>query len=632
MDTASIEPAGRASLDSLRVVIVGHVDHGKSTLVGRLLHETNALPEGKVEALQEACRKRGMPFEWAFVTDAFQAERDQGITIDVSHIRFASQKRAYALVDAPGHRAFLRNMISGAADCAGALVVIDAVEGVSDQTRRHGYLLHLLGIQQIAVAVTKMDMANFEAERFAEVEKAFRDELGGLGIVPSAVIPVSGRDGDNLTRRSDRMNWYSGPTVVEALDAFEPLAPLDARPLRIPVQDVYKFDTRRIIAGRIEAGRLKVGDAVLFSPSNQTTRVKSIEGLPGGAPIGNSSAGRSVGFTLEEQIFVERGEVVSHTQNPPVESSVFRARMFWFGKKPMQLGRSYTLRLNTTETPVEPQRIDRVIDTARMAEVDTTEVPTDSVADVVLRARRMLAFDLATENARTGRFVLSDGGEVVGGGLIDMEGYPDQRALITRKATNLADVEERVSAAAREARNGHAGGVLWFTGLSGAGKSTLANELERRLFEQGYQVTKLDGDDLRHGLNANLGFSPEDRAENIRRVGEVASLFARNGFLVVTAFISPYRADRDRARQAVGERFHEVYVSAGVAACEARDPRGLYKKARSGEIRDFTGISAPYEPPQTCELTIDTEIQSVDASLDTLIGYVARHFPLKKTR
>ncbi len=630
MDTAAVEPAGRSSIDSLRVVIVGHVDHGKSTLVGRLLHETDALPEGKVEALQEAARKRGMPFEWAFVTDAFQAERDQGITIDASHIRFASARRGYALVDAPGHRAFLRNMISGAADCAAALVVIDAVEGVSDQTRRHGYLLHLLGIGQIAVAVTKMDMAGYDADRFAAVEKAFRDELGALGIVPAAVVPVSGREGDNLTRRSDRMGWYKGPTVVEALDAFEPPAPLDARALRVPVQDVYKFDARRIIAGRIESGRLKVGDTVLFSPSNQTTRVKSIETLPGDRPMRESSAGRSVGFTLEEQIFVERGEVASHADNPPVESNVFRARMFWFGKEPMHPGRPYTLRLNTIETLVEAQRIERVIDTARMEELATDAVPTNSVADVVLRARRMLAFDLAAENARTGRFVLTDAGEMVGGGLIDMEGYPDQRALITRKATNLADVEERVSAEAREVRNGHPGGVLWFTGLSGAGKSTLANELERRLFEQGYQVTKLDGDDLRHGLNANLGFSPEDRAENIRRVGEVAALFARNGFLVLTAFISPYRADRDRAREAVGERFHEVHVSAGVAACEARDPRGLYKKARAGEIADFTGISAPYEPPDRCELVIDTEIQSVDQSLDTLAAYVTRNFPLRK--
>ncbi len=399
------------------------------------------------------------------------------------------------------------------------------------------------------------------------------------------------------------------------------------RPLRIPVQDVYKFDSRRIVAGRIESGRLKVGDAVLFSPSNQTTRVKSIEALPGAGPVSETTAGRPVGFTLEEQIFVERGEVASHAENPPVESSVFRARMFWFGKAPLQPGRPYTLRLNTTEATVEAQRIDRVIDTARMEELATTEVPTDSVADVVLRARRMLAFDLAADNARTGRFVLADGGDVVGGGLIDMEGYPDQRALITRKATNLADVDERVTREAREARNGHPGGVLWLTGLSGAGKSTLASELERRLFEAGYQVTKLDGDDLRHGLNANLGFSPEDRAENIRRVGEVAALFARNGFLVLTAFISPYRADRDRARQAVGARFHEVHVSADVAACEARDPRGLYKKARAGEIRDFTGISAPYEPPESCELVIDTQIQSVDESLEHACGLCRAAFP-----
>lgn len=608
------------------VAIVGHVDHGKSTLVGRLLHETGALPEGKLAEVEAVCRRRNMPFEWAFVTDALQPERDQGITIDVSYIRFRTKRRGYVLVDAPGHREFLKNMITGAAACDGAVLVVDAAEGVREQTRRHGYLLALMGVAQVAVVVTKMDLIGCDQTRFGEIAREVRAYLEEIGVAAGAVIPVSARDGDNVSAASARMVWYEGPTVIEALDRFEARAPLDDLPLRIPVQDVYRFDQRRIIAGRVESGRLRVGDTLLFSPSNLSARVRAIESWNRAIPPTEAGAGESVGFTLEDQIFVERGEIASLTAHPPVETNVFRARLFWLGAEPLARGKTYTLKLCTREIAVDVQSIDKVIDTTTLSAGAAERVERNAVAEVVLRTRAMLALDSFSDNPRIGRFVLVDGYDVVGGGIISMEGYPDQREQITVRATNVSVVEHRVTDAMRVRQNRHSGGVLWLTGLSGAGKSTLAIELEMRLFREGYHVYVLDGDNVRRGLNANLSFSPEDRSENIRRVGEVAALFAEAGVLCITAFISPYRSDRERARKAGGKRFHEIYVKADLSVCEERDPKGLYKRARAGEIADFTGISAPYEEPEVPELTLDTSDASVEDSLKALLDYVKRNF------
>ncbi len=629
-------PAAGTLREPLRIAIVGHVDHGKSTLIGRLLHDTGALPEGKVEAIEAMCRRRAMPFEWAFVMDAFQAERDQAVTIDAAHVWFRSPRRDYVIVDAPGHREFVKNMVSGAASCDAGVLVIDAAEGVREQSRRHAYLLHLLGIGQVIVAVNKMDSIDFDARRYAAVEAEITDYLAALRMAPRQVVPVAAREGDNIAEASPRIPWYTGPSLIGALDALEPPGGLDALPFRMPVQDVYRFDARRIIAGRIESGRLRVGDRVIFSPSNKAARVASIEMWNARAPVAEANAGRSIGLTLDEQLFVERGETVSHDDRPPIETNVFRAWLFWLGRAPLRSGRRYTLRLATTEVPVEVQSIDRVIDIDDPAAGGGGEavgqVPRDGVAEVVLRTRAMLALDEFSANPKTGRFVLVQGRDIAGGGLINMSGYPDQRSLITGKSSNISVVDHGVSLAARARRNGHKGGVIWLTGLSGAGKSTIAVAAERHLFRKGYQVYVLDGDNIRGGLNANLDFSPEDRAENIRRVGEVAALFADSGFIVLTAFISPYRSDRERARQAA-ERvtplgFHEVHIRAPLEICEARDPKGLYRRARAGEIADFTGVSAPYEPPARPDLTVDTGDRPVEQSLQALIDYIERKFDL----
>ncbi len=624
--SATTDPDDQATL---RVAIVGHVDHGKSTVVGRLLHETGCLPEGKVEQVAATCKQRGMPFEWAFVTDALQAERNQGVTIDVSYIRLTTPERQFLLVDAPGHREFLKNMISGTAGSDAALLVIDAAEGVRQQSRRHGYLLHLLGITQVVVAVNKMDLADYSEARFADIEKEYRAYLASLGITPLSVVPVSAREGHAITGPSDAMPWYRGPSVLDALGRFSlPPAPKDL-PLRMPVQDIYKFDQRRLIVGRIETGQMSVGDTILFSPSNKTARVNSIE-CWNAEPPHTAVAGDSVALTLDEQIFVERGEVISHETDPPQESPVFRARLFWLSSSPMTEGANYTLKLGPRSVAVRVQEIERVIDTDTLDSDPAETADRDAIAEVVLRARAMLALDPISDNPRTGRFVLVDGYDLVAGGVINMEGYPDRRALVTVKSSNVQEVEHRITGEMRAAQNGHHGGVLWFTGLSGAGKSTLAVELERQLFRKGYHVYVLDGDNVRRGLNANLGFSPEDRAENIRRVGEVAGLFAEAGMIVISAFISPYRADRETARKAAGDDFHEVFIDAGLDVCEARDPKGLYKRARTGEIPDFTGITAPYEAPEKPQLVVDTGGQSVDDSVTRIVEYVENNFEFAK--
>ena len=609
-----------------RIVVVGHVDHGKSTLVGRILNETNALPEGKLEYVKEVCVKRGMPFEWAFLLDALQAERDQGITIDTTQIQFRTAARPYLIIDAPGHKEFLKNMITGAASAEAAVLVIDAHEGIQEQSRRHGYLLHLLGLRQIAVAVNKMDLVEWDAGRFAQVKADIESYLAEIGVVPTHVVPISARGGDNIGTRSDASAWYKGPILLEALDTFVPLPqPMD-QALRFPVQDVYKFDTRRIVAGRVESGRLKVGDRLVFAPSGKTARVASIEGWAGTHQSHQAAiAGQSIGITLDDQIFIERGNVAHSPQLAPTISNVLPARVFWLGNKSLAVGARLKLKLATAEYQVEVASIDRIIDVTDLANHTGAEVTKNAVAEIQLKSRTPMCFDSFVDNPRLGRFVLVDGYDIVGGGVIAEDAA--ESAQIT--TTNIVPVGHKVTPDARIAANGHAGGVLWLTGLSGSGKSTIAMELERRLFVKGMQVTVLDGDNLRHGLCSDLGFSPQDRAENIRRAGEAAHLIAKAGLLVIAAFISPYRADRNLVRSINPDLFHEIHVATSLEECEARDPKGLYKKARAGELAEFTGISAPYEAPLQPELTLVTVDKTVEQSVDELEVYVERTFGAK---
>jgi bifunctional enzyme CysN/CysC len=612
--------------EQLKIVIVGHVDHGKSTFVGRLFHDTGSLPEGKYEQLQKIAERRGVPFEWANLMDALQSERDQNITIDTAQIWFSTQKRQYVIIDAPGHKEFLKNMITGAANAEAALLLIDANEGIQEQSRRHGYLLNLLGIRQIAVLVNKMDLQNYSRTRFEQIEHDFRAFLRGIGLAPELFVPMAAKHGDNIASLSPRMPWWTGPTVVQTLDQFKVPEPPKDRPLRFPVQDVYRFDERRILAGRVESGSVKVGDRLLFSPGNKVSTVKSIERW--NAPSQDlAAAGESIGITLAEQVFVERGAVASLETAPPYELTRFKARLFWLGRVPFRKGRLYRLKLATQEVDCEIESIDKVIDAATLETLSRKEkeilVGRHEVAELVLRTKRPVAFDVHAEIIHTGRFVIVDGFEVSGGGIIAEDNYPKRTAGGSHKSDHLYWSQGKLTLDQRARRNGHPGCIIWLTGLSGAGKSTIATELERELFNLGKQVYVLDGDNVRHGLCSDLAFSPQDRQENIRRVGEVAKLFVDAGLICITAFISPYRADRALVRGMVKSgQFIEVFVNAPVEVCEQRDPKGLYAKARSNEIKEFTGISAPYEPPIRAEVVLHTDKLTPSESVNRILDYL----------
>jgi len=619
-------PADSESLEQLKIVIVGHVDHGKSTFVGRLFHDTGSLPEGKLEQLQKVADRRGVPFEWANLMDALQSERDQNITIDTAQIWFRTRKRQYVIIDAPGHKEFLKNMVTGAASAEAALLLIDAHEGIQENSRRHGYLLNLLGVRQIAVLVNKMDLVGYSRERFEQIETEYRQWLASIGVQPTVFIPIAAREGDNLAARSPRTPWWTGPTVVQTLDEFQVAAPPTNQPLRFPIQDVYRFDDRRILAGRIEAGSLKIGDKLVFSPTNKASTVKTIERWNAPAQT-SAAAGESVGITLTEQIFVARGSVAVHETSPPFELSSFKARLFWLGKQPFTRGRCYKLKLATQEVECNIQSIDKVIDASTLETVarpahDLT-VGRHEVAELSLHTRKPIAFDVHSDLAALGRFVIVDGFDVAGGGIIAHDNYPRRSHDSHTKSDNIYWSRGKVTPAQRQQRNGHGGCVVWLTGLSGSGKSTIATELERELFNLGRHVYVLDGDNIRHGLGSDLGFSPKDRTENIRRIGEVAKLFADAGIICVTAFISPYRADRDLVRKILpAGRFVEVYINAPLAICEQRDPKGLYVKARANQIKEFTGISAPYESPHRPEIELPTDLLSPAESVARILDFL----------
>lgn len=613
--TASVAPVPNATpaRPQVRIVIVGHVDHGKSTLVGRLLHETGSLPDGKLEMLQAVSARRGMPFEWSFLLDALQTERDQGITIDTTQIRFRTPSRDVVLIDAPGHAEFLRNMITGASQADAAVLIIDALEGVRDQTRRHGYLLHLLGVKQVAIVVNKMDRVDYSAARFKEISDEISAHLIGLGVTPTAIVPISARDGDGVTERTPNIKWYSGPTVIEALDALTPARALDELALRFPVQAIYKFDDRRIVAGRIESGHLKTGDEIVIMPAGKVAKVKSVEGWPLTPVTVAQGAGRSIGITLDRELFLERGDIIAHANTTPRDTRRLHARIFWLHDAPLKAGASVLVRLGTMETRATIVAINKAVDPGELASVETSAIARNHVGEIDIALAKPVAADPYTDNPRTGRLVIEVNGRIAGGGLV-LSVDSGQRAI----PIDIVPVESALRPEERSARYGHGGAVVWLTGLPGSGKSTLAKALERKLFSRGGSPTLLDGDTLRAGLNGDLGFSPQDRAENIRRLSEVATHLARNGHIAIVAAVSPSSDDRAQARRIADDLFREVYVSTPAEVCESRDPKGHYAKARAGNLPSFTGIANDYQPPANAELTIDTSTRSVAEAADEI--------------
>ena len=607
----------------LRIVIVGHVDHGKSTLIGRLFHDTNSLPDGKIEQIRKASEAEGMEFEYAFLLDALLEEQAQNITIDTTQLPFRTDKREYVIIDAPGHKEFLKNMVTGAASADAAILLIDANEGIQEQSKRHAYLLSLLGIRQIVVAVNKMDLVNHRQERFDKVCSDYTEFLAKLGIEPLHFIPISAKLGLNITKNSPELSWHKGPPILEALESLEIAVPAEGLPLRFVLQDIYRFDERRILAGRIETGSLRVGEEIMFWPDGKKSRIKSIETWNAKQPPLAASVGESVAITLEEQIFVERGQIGSQPGQGPAEGREIKASLFWLQADPLVLNVPFTLKLGTQSVEARLVEITRVLDSSTLEPLAGSPgiIHKNEVADVRIRARKPLAFDRHDRINESGRFVIVTGKRIGGGGIIREAEYACDNAITS---DNLTWTVSPVTREARAEHLGHRGTIVWLTGLSGSGKSTLATGLEYQLHRRGVASFILDGDNLRHGLGANLGFSPEDRSENIRRAGEAAKLMAEAGLVVICSLISPYRADRKRVREIChrdGIPFAEVFINAPIEACEARDPRGLYKKARAGEIKEFTGISSPYEAPESPELELRTSEHSLENSLNDLLHF-----------
>jgi bifunctional enzyme CysN/CysC len=550
--------------ETMQIVIVGHVDHGKSTLLGRLYADTGSLPDGKLEKVQAICKQQGKEFEYAFLFDAFLEEQEQGITIDTARTFFMWKGRQYIIIDAPGHKEFLKNMISGAARAEAALLLIDALEGVKEQSKKHGYLLSLLGVRQFAVVVNKMDLVGYRQDVFDSIEKEYREFLGQFKAVPSEFIPVSAKLGDNIANRSGQMSWYSGSTVLETLSAFQKEAARSEQPLRLPVQDVYKFDARRIITGRITAGRLKVGDHLVFSPSNKRANIRTVEAFNIEPQPTEGQAGQSIGVTLDEQIFVERGEIASHHEHLPLVSTAFRANLFWLGKKPLEKGRKYLLRVATKEVDCEVATIHRIIDTMDLAQQQGSHtISKNQVAELTLRTKVPVSFDLSASFEATGRFVLVDEYDIAGGGIITELVHDDQEFLREEaRRRDFAWVKGEVTVEDRAQQYGHRAAVVLITGGRHTGKSFLARTLEGRLVADGRHAYLLDGENLRRGLDADL--SEEERGqttEMARRYGEVARLLTDTGLIVVST-TNPFGLAYREASQAIRTLVHPAPVIA----------------------------------------------------------------------
>jgi bifunctional enzyme CysN/CysC len=550
--------------ENLNIVIVGHVDHGKSTLLGRLYADTGSLPDGKLAKVQAICRQQGKEFEYAFLFDAFLEEQEQGITIDTARTFFIWKGRQYIIIDAPGHKEFLKNMVSGAARAEAALLLIDAFEGVKEQSKKHGYLLSLLGVKQVAVVVNKMDLVGYRQDIFDGIEKEYREFLGQLKVVPEQVIPVSAKLGDNIAMRSEHMPWYRGTTVLDQLERFKKEAARSEQPLRLPVQDVYKFDARRIIAGRVTAGRLKVGDRLVFSPSNKSAMVKSVEAFNVEPQPTEATAGQSVGITLDEQIFIERGEIASRKEAIPSVSTSFRVNLFWLGKRPLEPGRRYLLRLATREVDCEVAAIHRIVDTADLDQRQGGgKVAKNEVAELTLRTKHPIAFDPYLTFESTGRFVIVDDYDIAGGGIITELVHDEQEFLRDEaRQRDFAWVKGEVGAEQRAQHYGHRAAVVLLTGAPQTGKSFLARKLESVLVAEGHHAYLLEGENLKRGLDADLTKSGQTGVTEVaRRYGEVARLLIDTGLIVVST-TRAFGKDYTEAAQAIRTLVHPAPVIA----------------------------------------------------------------------
>lgn len=621
-----------ANKDLLRLITCGSVDDGKSTLIGRLLFDSKQIFEDQLASVQRDSKKWGTTgdqADLALLVDGLQSEREQGITIDVAYRFFSTPTRKYIIADTPGHEQYTRNMATGASTADLAIILIDARKGVQAQTQRHSFIASLLGIRQVIVAVNKMDLVKYDQTVFLDIEAAYQEFAKGLGFQSISVLPVSALEGDGILHASSHMPWFTGPTLMDALEGATPGSmghPVQAgendHGFRLPIQYVNRLSSDfRGFSGTVASGTLSVGDQIQILPSMRESEVTGLITQSGEADT--AVTGEAVTVTLATEIDISRGDVMVRTGQgqSPHTLDAFEADVVWMSDQRLITGRQYDIKLasQTVGASVESLAFQYDINT-----LDTQPSETLALNDIG-RARWRLARPIVFERYEAvpalGSFVIIDrvSNLTVGAGMISAP----ITGILGDQATNVVWHEHRISKVKRAEQKSQRPAILWFTGLSGAGKSSVANALELALYQRGHHSYLLDGDNVRHGLNRDLGFSDEDRVENIRRIGEVAKLMADSGLVVLSAFISPFRTDRDMVRALMDEgEFIEIYVKASLETCESRDPKGLYKKARSGEIKHFTGIDSPYEPPSAPELVLDTEKLSIEACVDELIRFL----------
>jgi bifunctional enzyme CysN/CysC len=605
---------------TLRFVTCGSVDDGKSTLVGRLLYDSKMVLDDQLTALASESKVAGTTganLDFALLVDGLQAEREQGITIDVAYRFFATQRRRFVVADTPGHVQYTRNMATGASHADLAVVLIDARKGVITQTRRHSHILALLGVRHVMLAINKMDLVDFDADRFSEISTEYRAIAKGLGISQVECIPVVAPDGDNIFAASSRMPWYDGPTIMEYLETVDVTGDIENRPFRLPVQWVNRPTADfRGYCGRIASGTIRQGDAVSVQPSGRVTKVAGI--LTAAGKQDHAIAGQSVTLVLADDIDISRGDVLTPASSPLI-SDYLAAHLVWFDDDAMVPGRRYMIKCGSSTAGAVISALKYRVEIDTMDHRAATTLRANEIGHVQLSLDRPLVCEAYRDNRDLGGFILIDTltRRTAAAGMID---EPLRRATDVRWQT--LDVDKSVRAGLKQQRPC----VLWLTGLSGAGKSCIANLVDRRLADLGRHAALLDGDNLRHGLNRDLGFARESRAENIRRVAEVARLFVDAGLIVLVSIISPLRSGRDMARGLLGAgEFIEVHVATPLAECERRDPKGLYRKARAGEIANFTGLDQPYETPEKAEIVIDTSVLSAEAACEQIVNYLREH-------
>jgi bifunctional enzyme CysN/CysC len=613
----SATTAGKPEKSLLRFLTCGSVDDGKSTLVGRLLFDSKLILEDQLLALERDSRKYGTlgdDIDFALLVDGLEAEREQGITIDVAYRFFATGRRAFIVADTPGHEQYTRNMATGASTADLAVVLVDARKGVLKQTKRHTYICSLLGIPSIVLAVNKIDLIDFSAQRFSQIVADYLSFAESLNFQSVVAVPLSARYGDNVTSSSDRMLWYPGPTLLDYLESVDVEHADVDRPLRFPVQWVNRPDMDfRGFAGTVASGSVAVGDRIVVVSSGKESTVERIVTFDGDRL--RARAGEAVTVTLSDDVDVARGDLLADPQDRPEVVDQFAAHVLWLHEEPMLPGRSYLLRIGTNILPARITKLKHLTDVNTLEQRPGRTLQLNEIGFCNLSTANQVALDPYVDNRRTGAFILIDRftNATVGAGTVSFG---------LRRATNIHRQSHLVDKASRSALKLQNPCVLWFTGLSGSGKSTIANLVEKALHDRGVHTMILDGDNVRHGLNRDLGFTEADRVENIRRVGEVAKLFVESGLVVLTCFISPFRAERQMVKEILGDKeFVEIFVDVPLQECMQRDPKGLYAKAKAGKIKNFTGIDSPYEAPEAPDILVAGPEESPERAAARIVDW-----------